>query len=110
MKKILLGILLIMLSSFLFPIISHAGQCIFLYNWKGNDYYYNPAEVTYSGNLVSFTVYKSVCSPSAPEYWDLEIDCAKRMIREYLFGIDPGDWESIRPGSFDELYLKKLCK
>jgi len=103
------GVLLIMLSSFLFPVISQAGQCIFLYNWKGNDYFYDSSEVKYSGDIVSFVVYKGSCSSSAVEYWDLEIDCVKKMIRDNSGWVD-GDWEPIRPGSFDELYLKKLCK
>lgn len=98
-----------MLLSFMFLGISRAGDCTFLYNWKGSDYYYDPSEVTYSGNIVSFVVYRGGCASAAKEYWELEIDCAKKMIRDNS-GLADGDWEPIRPGSFDELYLKKLCR
>lgn len=107
MKKILLGVLLIMLSSFMFPGISEAGQCIYLYSWKGSDYYYDSSDVKYSGDIVSFVLYRDSCSGST-DSWDLDIDCVKRMIRD-IFS-PSGDWESIRPGSFDDTLRIKLCK
>ena len=109
MKKLLLLLLLAMLFSFMFPVISQAGKCIYLYSFKGSDYYYDSSDVKYSGDMVSFVLYKDNCSSSAVEYWDLEIDCVKRMIRDNSGWVD-GDWEPIRTGSFDDTLRIKLCK
>jgi hypothetical protein len=106
MKKLLLVMLLAMLSFFVFAGISQAGQCIYLFNVNGKNYYYDSADVTYKGDIVSYTLYENSCSTSE-KYWDLDIDCAKRMI--FDFWGDKG-WEPISPGSGDDISRIKLCR
>ena len=110
MKKLLLALLLALLSFFMFLGISQAGQCIYLYSYEGRNYYYDSSDVKYSGDTVSFYLYKDKCASSG-EWWDLEIDCARRMIREYdFFTVEPTDWKPIAPGSYDDTLRIKLCR
>jgi hypothetical protein len=106
MKKSLLVMLLALLAFFMFLGISQAGQCIYIVSSEGKNYYYDPSEVSYSGDTVLFTLYEGTCSSEA-EWYDLEIDCAKRMIFDW-WG-DKG-WESISPGSVDDTLRIKLCR
>ncbi|OGP53401.1 MAG: hypothetical protein A2Y65_06785 [Deltaproteobacteria bacterium RBG_13_52_11] len=109
MKKILLVILVVMLYSFTFLEISQAGECIYLYSWEGRNYYYDPSEAQYSGDIVSFVLCQDDCSSDV--FWFIEIDCATRMIREADFLLfEDTDWESIRPGSYDDTLRIKLCR
>jgi len=105
MKKSLLVMLLAMLSFFMFLGISQAGQCIYLLSSEGKNYYYDPSEVTYSGDIVSFILYRNECEISPFDNWLEEIDCARRMIREY-----GREWQSIHPGSNDDTLRIKLCR
>lgn len=106
MKKFLLVLLLVMLSFFIFLGISQARQCIYLLSSEGKNYYYDPSKAEYSGDIVSFTLYEGNCS-SAAKFWDLDIDCAKRMILDWWGG---EGWKSISPGSADDTLRIKLCR
>jgi hypothetical protein len=107
MKKLLLVMLVVMLSYFMFSGISQAGECIYLYNWQGHNYYYNSSDVEYKGDIVSYTLYEDSCS-SPTRDWDIDIDCAKRMIQDWTFGDDT--WKPISPGSGDDTMRIKLCR
>lgn len=105
MKKTLLVLLLVMLSTFMFRGMAQARECIYLGSVEGRNYYYDPSEVQHSGYIVNFIMYEDNCSSPAWE-WFLEIDCSRGMIREELIG----EWEAITPGSFDDTLRIKFCR
>ncbi len=120
MKKFLLVILLVMLSSFMFLGISQAGECIYIMNIIDNEKgtstseYLDSSSVKYSGDIVDFMIYED---DDACEYfevaWFMEIDCARKMYRvdEGGFGSTKwSSWKSIYPGSFHDTMRMRLCR
>jgi hypothetical protein len=108
MKKSLLVMLLALLSSFMFLGISQAGQCIYLHTYYGRSFCYDSSDVKYSGAIVSFVLYGNNACKWDEFTADEEIDCTRRMIRFY--DKDWSEWESIAPGSYDDVKMQKLCR
>ncbi len=110
MKKSLWILLLVLLSFFIFLGISQAGQCIYLFSERGNNFYYNPSDVRYSGDIVYYVFYDDdTCTRNELSFGE-EIDCARRMVRaeEWEGGWEP--WRPISPGSFSDRMRIRLCR
>jgi hypothetical protein len=109
MKKSLSALLLALSSFFVFVGISQAGQCIYLYNWKGKNYYYDSSDVRYAGDIVSFTEYEGSCSSPTSDPELIDIDCARRVSRGGYVYEERSAWYPISPGSPDDIERIKLC-
>jgi hypothetical protein len=105
MKKLLVVMVVALAAFFLLPGISPPGECLYLW---GEDNYYDPADVTYSGDIVSYILYIGSCT--SPKFtFQFEIDCAKRLMRKYEDG-EYTDWVTFYPGSGADIASQKLCR
>jgi hypothetical protein len=104
MKKSLLVMLLAMLSFFMFVGISQAGQCIYL----SSGFYYDSSGVKHSGDIVSYVIYATNTCEKDNTGIDVEIDCARRMERDYYSRWT--EWQSFSPGSDGDVAWQKLCR